>query len=593
MATLTDARLTSKVEITGISFSLGSYSISSREKVSSIVDSSKLKDETDKVILGLGINRTSVAAKGEDVITNAALAIIKLIVSYNVDTSKVSNMVIATETPHDISQSMVNPVLKLANKLIDKLNSNGYSIKHLNPDIGMHIQSACTSAGSAISNYAINGLKGYAIIVATDNAEYKLGTSADETGGFGAVAVLLEPYEKGKKGIILVDEVGHYSDEVPDFIKVIFDDNYSSSGLSLVARYPIVFGKFSEEAYSLAIFEALKRISENTGIPINNRKMLESYDLISHLPYPKIPEKLLAYLIRHLSRTDSSLKEDLSKELNSKEASNALLMESFLPGFDNLEEEFKFIIKFESLYNNAIGLSSEIKDRMSERRNELDSFLNSRDTVDKVRSIIGEIDNIISEFDYNKDISGLLGSCKDSFSSLLGNNNVSEQDIENAFKPVMDVINEFEKEDNTYNKSIRSSKIFKQIKEELHIEEAVKLSKEIGNIYTGSILIGLISYLTSVDKPKSNLLLTFYGSGFESYVIEAIPNIDQNFISNLKRNINNEFGKQKMIDGDTYIKIRKNAYNDANIPLSRDNIFRVDLINEDLFLNEIKKYRDQ
>ncbi|WP_157891456.1 hypothetical protein [Candidatus Mancarchaeum acidiphilum] len=592
MATLTDAKLNSKVEITGISFSLGSYSISSRDKVSSIVDSSRLKDETDKVVLGLGINRTSVAAKGEDVITNAALAIIKLIVSYNVDTSKVSNVVIATETPHDISQSMANPVLKLTNKLIDKLNNNGYNIKHLNPEIGMHVQSACTSAGSAISSYAINGLSGYAIIVATDNAEYKLGTAADETGGFGSVAVLLEPYEKGKKGIVLLDKIGHYSDEVPDFIKVIFDDNYSSSGLSLVARYPIVFGKFSEEAYSLAIFEALKRISENTGIPINNRKMLESYDLISHLPYPKIPEKLLAYLIRHLSRTDSSLKEDLSVDLGILNSSGTMLKESFLPGFDSLEDEFKFIIKFESLYNNAVGLSSEIKGRMSERKNEMDSFLNAGNTKDEVKSIIWEIENISSEFESNTDILELLGNCKESFLMLLESDKIGEKDIENAFKPIMDVINEFEKEDNVYNKSIRSSKIFKQIKEELHIEEAVKLSKEIGNIYTGSILIGLVSYLTNVKKPKNNLLLTFYGSGFESYVIEAIPNIDENFISLLDRNVENEFARQRIIDGETYIKIRKNAYDDAKIPLSRDNIFRVDFINEGEFLDEIKKYKN-
>ncbi len=580
--------------ITGLSFSLGSYSISSMEKVSSIVSKESVQNETDKVVKGLGINKTSVAAIGEDVITNASLAIIKLILSYKVNPEEVSNLVVATETPHDISQSIVNPIVRLTNTIIDKLNKNNYNIKHLNPSVGMHLQSACTSAGSAIANYAVNGLKGKAVVVATDKAEYKLGTSADETGGFGSVAVLIEPYEKGKKGILISDKVGHYSDEVPDFIKVIFDDNYASSGLSLVAKYPIVFGKFSEEAYSLAIFEALKDFSIKSKININNKQMLENYDLISHLPFPKIPEKLLSYLIRHISRTDSQLKNELSKDIEKFNSLNNInTKENFLLGFENLEDEFKFVIKFESLYNNSIGLSGEIKNRMSERSRDFVGFSHEDENINKINGIISGINELANQFSYNKIAIEKLNSCKENFKNLLNNGFYKEEDLERGFKPLMESITQFENTDNQYNKVIRSTDTFQSIKKELKVDEAVKLSKEIGNIYTGSLLLSLISYITnlnSVNERNKDLLMAFYGSGFESYVLDAKLNLSESILHNLNQNVKNEFSKQKMIDGKTYLNVRNNINKDTNIPISRDNIFRLESINEKSLFDELNKY---
>ena len=45
-----------------------------------------------------------------------------------------------------------------------------------------------------------------------------------------------------------------------------------------------------------------------------------------------------------------------------------------------------------------------------------------------------------------------------------------------------------------------------------------------------------------------------------------------------------------MIDGKTYLNVRNNINKDTNIPISRDNIFRLESINEKSLFDELNKY---
>jgi len=97
-----------------------------------------------------------------------------------------------------------------------------------------------------------------------------------------------------------------------------------------------------------------------------------------------------------------------------------------------------------------------------------------------------------------------------------------------------------------------------------HYQASIKFSREVGNLYTGSLYLGLLSYLVNAAKANEELLLFSYGSGAvgELYSGEIQPGfekvIDQDAIMNLLNN------REKMSISD-YEKMYEIEYSDGTI----------------------------
>ena len=298
-----DAQLSQQIEserrlrIAAISYYTGELSITSDEKAKTIKGISDFALEAEKVKKGLGIYAGSVANVGETPITAAAMAIVKMSLSYNVKLSEIQNLYYNTESPNDISQNNGIAVINAVNQMSRVLKQQSkIDIGDLSESvIVMHSQSACVSGVATLSNIGINGIRGKSIVVTSDDARYKFGTNADETGGFGAMVLLLDP--NAARGIAISDMVGSSRSNVVDFIKPIDYPTDEDKGVSTVSKYAVVFGKYSEYVYMLHTYKAMKQLFEKSKININDlSSFTEKYAIVGHVPYPGMVNKAVGNL---------------------------------------------------------------------------------------------------------------------------------------------------------------------------------------------------------------------------------------------------------------------------------------------------------
>jgi len=582
----------SLVSITGMAVSLGRLKISALEKAKTIENTEKGIENRRKTITeGLGINWSSVADIGESVVTEAALATVKLILQQGIRPSEVKTFVVATESPTGSSENMGIQVKKAVNIVLDKLRRNGLAdLDEFNPALRFHLQSACTSQGSAIAGFAVNGLEGgKAIVVSADNALYRLHTPADATGGFGSVAILLEKTKPQTRGIRLSRKIGSADADVPDFIKVIFGDMLKESGLELVAKYPVVFGDYSNEAYTKLRYKSLKDFAKESGLNINSVDITKRVVWLPHIPYPAIVEKEAAYLVRHLSRHDDALREKIKNEMNNAR-------EAFLGGYTHIEDELDFLVDIGALYYGVIGVPKELKARLAEREGDVKNgrLVDERLNANKdylIGEMLAAIERITRQDNPKNDLLDAINETVKNLEALRGREKLSLENFEDAFKPLYEVkkdektgklipvgvIPKFEKADKDFNTVLRDTPTFKEIKKRLGIDAIVELSKEIGNIYTGSEGLGMVSYFIHFDDPESKyVIMSYYGSGGESYTIFGIPKGISEMIALLNENVDAELKSQREILKEGYVSIRNNSTLILNpdAPLTHDTMFR-------------------
>jgi len=605
MAGLVDDSL---VSITGIAVSLGRLKISALEKAKTIEEAeNKVKGRYETITKGLGIDFSSVADVGETVVTEAALATVKLILQQGIRPSEVKTFIVATETPTGSSENMGIQVKKAVNIVLDKLRRQGLAdLDEFNPSLRFHLQSACTSQGSAIAGFAVNGLEGgKAIVVSADNALYRLHTPADATGGFGSVAICLEKTEPQTKGIRLSRKIGSADADVPDFIKVIFGDTLKESGLELVAKYPVVFGDYSNEAYTKLRYKSLKDFAKESGLNINDVDVTKRVVWLPHIPYPAIVEKEVAYLVRHLSRHDDVLREKIKNEMNNAR-------EAFLGGYTHIEDELDFLVDVGALYYGVIGVPKELKARLAEREGDVKNgeLVDERLNANKdylIGEMLATIERIARRDNPTNDLLDAINETVKNLEALRGSEKLSLENFEDAFKPlyevkkdektgkpiVVGVIPKFEKADKDYNAVLRDTPTFKEIKKRLGIDAIIELSKVIGNIYTGSEGLGMVSYFIHSDDPESKyIIMSYYGSGGESYTIFGIPKEISEMIALLNANVEAELKSQRKINAEEYVSIRNNStliLND-DAPLTHDTMFRHINANKARLLEHMEPY---
>ncbi len=586
----------SRVAITGIAYSLGRLRISTEEKVKTIVPQDAVAKEAEKVVAGLGVISTGVAGIGESVVTSGALAVVKLILSTGASPEEIRTIAVATETPTGTSESIAVQVVDTANRIIDALNKNGYSIGRLAPSVQLHIQDACASMGDALSSFAVNGLGGgKAIIVGTDDAKYKFRTGPDETGGFGSAAMLVEPADKARAGIFLSEKVGHYSSYRPDFLKPVFSDEKNDSGLEFVARYPIVFGDYSNYIYAFDSYMAMKSWADAVGIGINSLSILDSTLVVAHIPYAKMPEKELAYLVRHIARNDAELRSAIRNEIGGQD-------EYFLDGFSDIETELSFVSDFGKVYYGNVGIPMELLSRLMQReqKKKFKSFINDRLNENKNSYLDNIIEQMAEILEKYSPTGKLRGSMENAISQLQGikqKRRIAFEDIAAALDTVMVEVKEFQKLDAAYNKMVRSSQTFKKIKAMLEVDNAVWLPARQGNLYSASLALGLGSVLSRCDRSKlegiGRMLLMFYGSGSQSDVLGGTPINVGKLADQVGRSIELETAAQREITSAEYEAIRTDVtgiYKDGSLPVTHDPLSWSVRINGEALLKSLKPY---
>ncbi len=633
-----ETRSREELRIKGIAFALGSYAIASEEKARTIpgVDPAA---EAEKLIKGLHINATSVAAENEDTITVAARAVLNLVHMHGIDPTTIDTLVLATETPNDISKNNAIEVIRMLNEL-------GYGF---NPKIVQHVQSACTSGVTALASMAMNGMNGRALIVTTDDAKYRYGTPADGTGGFGATATLVEKSENGG-GFRVHAEIGHDRADVDDFTKRVEEVIDELSGLALVNKYPAVYGKYSEYEYMLRVYRSIREaVGANRAGGIEGGSFLDNYTIISHIPFPSMPEKAAAYLVRHMMRVS----EELRKDVYADKAMGGVA-EQFLDGFKDLEMQFDFVSRFAGLYYK-LDLIREGRDRLKlskiavldEARKDIEYALvnerlakagsrlmrlfvdenglrarasrkvektstsiqrifeeqNSKDlkrlevhfareSAMVAESMRGTLKSIENDFPLSEDWKGILSRLDASLSGF-GKNGASNtvDAFLDAFGEGISEIDRFMDADSMYVRQLRKTAAFKRILEELHIDEAVEISKETGNLYTGSVFEGLISFVRNAynateavmagnatekqkklvnDLSRKKILFVGFGSGDESYSVVLTAEAIREIGAAVSENVEYELARRKFIKKEEYERLR----NGEGAPSSNGRLMR-------------------
>lgn len=547
-----------KLRIVAITHYTGELSITAEEKAKTIKGVEDFQAEAEKVKKGLGILKGSVANVGETPITAAAMAILKMAISYNVSLSEIQNLYYNTESPNDISQNNGIAVINAVNQMSRILRKQaGIDVGDLSESvIVMHSQSACVSGVATLSNISTNGIKGKSLIVTADDARYKFGTGADETAGFGAMALLLDP--KAKNGIALSEFAGSSRSNVVDFIKPIDSPNDETKGMSMVSKYAIVFGKYSEYVYLLHTYKSMKQLFEKSGVDINDlENFTDRYTIIGHVPYPGMVNKAVGNLVVHFMRGNESLKERILSEMGE----GARMPE--LNGFKTQEKAFEFI---QDIANIVLKLEVE-KEQISRGADykEKSVFDNSKVIAE---SKIERLDQILQKYSIRS--GSLLGTAiaqAQQMLSEIASNGGTLDSLISAFSGIYStnpkskgIVNEFEDEHNAFNGKVRKTEAFKQIYAKLGVEESLKIPSVTGNIYTGSAFLALESHiLNSHPDQLKNKQIVFigYGSGAESYSLFLDTKDAMQIRSVLERSAAFEAREKREITSEEYEQIRK------------------------------------
>lgn len=212
----------------------------------------KRNTEYSKYTDGIGIERISIPAPDEDIITLAANAALPVV--QRCDKTKIGTVLFATESGIDQSKSAA----VFVHRLLD-LPANCRTVE---------LKQACYSSTAAVQAacaMVARDPEKNVLVITSDVAHYPLESSGEATQGCGAVAMLIT---ENPRILEIHPESGCCSADTWDFWR----PNYSN--------YPLYDGKFSMINYVKTCKAAWKEMSETKGI---------SFDQIErfcyHLPF--------------------------------------------------------------------------------------------------------------------------------------------------------------------------------------------------------------------------------------------------------------------------------------------------------------------
>ncbi|CAJ1026955.1 putative Hydroxymethylglutaryl-coenzyme A synthase N terminal [Leishmania utingensis] len=245
----------------------------------------------------------------ENTYTMAANAVLRLIVNNKIDPTKIGFLGLGTESSSDNSAGAII-VKGMVDKGLRALNMPAIS-RHCEVPEFKHACLAGVYAMESATRFAnADGGDRIAIAVASDIAEYALGSTGEQTQGAGATAMMLE--RDPKLFEVQLQYSGSASDyRGPDFRKphrrhfMNLEEYTKSSANGKMADFPVFSGPYStlvyQEEVTVAVEHMLARLQQSPG---------KYYDdvtaLFFHRPYNMMPIQAMSFLYaRGLARATS------------------------------------------------------------------------------------------------------------------------------------------------------------------------------------------------------------------------------------------------------------------------------------------------
>src|ERR671932_2079494 len=302
--------------------------------------------DPQKLEYGIGIKKMAIADTNQDSACMAANACVRLMQKNHLHPDDVGRIYVATESSLDESKAMNSFVIGM----LEQIYGEG-SFEHAG---GIECKFACVSGSYALYDNA-NWIRAdendgkAAIVVVSDIAKYDIGSTGEYTQGAGAVALLV----KENPRLVAFDP------KVPSTTIKNEYDFYRPFG----KETPLVNGSYSNLLYLISVrkaFDAYKEKAIRTGLIKlkDGESITDHIDFFAvHLPYRKMGEKALAYLLRHewrhLPRWKYVTKEVGMQEPQPKDARGTI--ESILADtkFMKADEQFRRAFMQTSFYNEV------------------------------------------------------------------------------------------------------------------------------------------------------------------------------------------------------------------------------------------------
>ena len=299
-----------------------------------------------KLEYGIGVKKMALVDSNQDPACMAANACLKLMQKNHLHPEDIGRMYVATETGLDESKAMNSFVIGMLEQVYGES-----SFEHAG---GIECKFACVSGSYALYDNT-NWIRAdenngkAAIVIVSDIAKYDIGSAGEYTQGAGAVAMLV----KKNPRLLAFDQ------KVTSTIIKNEYDFYRPCG----KETPLVNGNYSNLLYLIQVkkaFDSYKEKAIRTGLIQlkDGESITDHIDLFSvHLPYRRMGEKALAYLLRHewryLPRWNQVIKEVGLQETAPKDPRGTI--ESILADteFMKADEKFRRAFMQTSFYNEV------------------------------------------------------------------------------------------------------------------------------------------------------------------------------------------------------------------------------------------------
>ena len=302
--------------------------------------------DPQKLEYGIGIKKMAIADTNQDSACMAANACLKLMQRNHLHPEDIGRVYVATESSLDESKAMNSFVIGMLEQIYGE-----DSFEHAG---GIECKFACVSGSYALYDNA-NWIRAEenngkaAVVIVSDIAKYDMGSTGEYTQGAGAVALLLRENPR----------LMAYDPKVPSTTIKNEYDFYRPFG----KETPLVNGSYSNLLYLISVrkaFDLYKEKAIKTGLIKlkDGESVTDHIDFFSvHLPYRKMGEKALAYLLRHewrhLPRWKHVIKEIGVQEPQPKDPRGTI--ESILADteFMKADEQFRRSFMQTSFYNEV------------------------------------------------------------------------------------------------------------------------------------------------------------------------------------------------------------------------------------------------
>jgi hydroxymethylglutaryl-CoA synthase len=300
----------------------------------------------EKLEHGIGIKKMALVDTNQDAACLAANAALKLMQKNRLHPDEIGRVYVATETALDESKAMNSFVVGM----LEQIYGEG-SFEHAG---GIECKFACVSGSYALqdnANYIRAGENDgkAAMVVVSDIAKYDIGSAGEYTQGGGAVALLVKEDPR----------LMEFDPKVASTVIKNEYDFYRPFG----KETPLVNGGYSNLLYFASVkkaFDAWKEKAISTGLIklAEGEAVTDHVDFLDvHLPYKKMGEKALAYLLRHewrhLPRWKNVVREVGMNEPEQKDPRGTI--ESILADteFVKADEKFRRAFMQTSFYNDV------------------------------------------------------------------------------------------------------------------------------------------------------------------------------------------------------------------------------------------------